>query len=666
MERHKFKHSSSFYTAAVLLAGLLLFVFVAAGAPLYQAFLGDDSRTWIPIVGLDAYPSDEYYAMEIVASIIHAGEIPVTESQAAEILPQWERKRFSTLSTAAAFSFLMDEIRYALLSSLVVTGIAYFLIPVLGFWLLTGNPLSGLFPAILFYIWPNIWSLLSNLDPWLANGWFLRWLAEFTDRAGQVFYFIAELRKPEYVTQTLRFPFPGIAFLQLSLFFFCLIALVPKTTVLRVLLLASAGYWILFSYQPVLVIACFSVMAVFCVCLIHRDFKLSALYMILGLAMLSYLLISGYREGVVADMQSHAVVAHLIGDAAGNVVPSISLSGVWQVLFNRYSISALFCLAIVWRHRTLRYFVLTTLFVCLFVKASALFEILPATYGRRLERRGIDPIWMLTLGVSLWHGWTLSTDKLSSRLTRQSVRIAGVSVASAAIVFPAASFWNFASQKDVADSYSIPNAQWEAIRWLDEAASDTDKIVTADWLDLHYVRIFSGKPTSFATIMNSGRHPDDEIRDYVASLKALGFSSTDVVELFRQSAGAYQSYREDYLRYRRERGAAEHPLSFRDSPEIFDAAWIYSAMMRPKWFPDGLGTAKLESASVVSEAFLDRVLTLYRELPLEQDNPAFNGQVFYLLHNSDIEKTANPAWRACPESFKNAQYRIFACAGRTQ
>ncbi len=648
----------------ILMAALLVFVFMGTGAPLIQAFTSDGSRTWMPMAGLEAVPSDEYYSMEVVASVIHSRNIPLTESQAEAVLPQWERKRFSSLSTAAAFSLYFDDIRKALLSSLVVTSVLYFLIPIVGFWLLTGNALSGLLPAILYFLWPSIWSTLANMDPWLADGRFLHWLSEAFERVERLVFYISEVRKPEYVSQTLRFPFPGIGFLHLTLFYFSLVALIAKVSVFRIVVLVFACYLVLFTYQPILIVSCFSLFALFCVCLVHRKPRVSLVYLVLGCSMLLYLLITGYREGVVADMQSHAVVAKLIGDGVGAVTFEISLQDIWQVLINRYSLSGVLCLAIVWRHPLLRYFVLGALLTCLLIKASSLFDLLPNTYGRRLERRGVDPLWMLSIGVSLWYGFTRLVEGLRSVRLRRGARVAGVLAVFALFAFPALSFWAYASNKDVAESYTIPNEQWGMIRWLDLNVTVVDKVVARSWLDIHYIRIFSGKETSFASIMNSGRSSDEEIHAYIASLKALGFSSEYVIEQFRRSASAYRDHRKDYLQYRSAPEGMTHPMTFRSPPDRFEAAWLHSSLMRPKWFPEALGATKLTngSDSQVSDEFLKRVGEVYDAEPTALEDFNRQGRVFFVLRRSDeSEETGNAVWRGCTEAFVNRSYRIFRC-----
>jgi hypothetical protein len=661
METAKFRYIPVSLTAVTLLAGLLVFVLLGAGTPLFQVFLGDDSRTWIPIAGLDAFPSDEYYSIEALTTVIHAGEIPLTQDQAADILPQWEKKRFTSLGTAAAFSLFFEDIRHALLSSLFITSVAYFLVPIIGFWLLTGNPLSGVLPAILFFLWPNMWSVMSKADPWLVDGRILNVPSFVVQEIRDVLRYIYDIRKPEYISQTFRFPFPNIGFLHLSLFYFGLMFVFLKAAPFRILFLMFAAYLVIFSYQPVLVVSCFLILSMFCVSLFEKNRASSAVYLFLGCSVLLYLLLSGYRESAISDVQSHAVVGHLIGESGGGSLRDVSFRDILGIFINRYSISGVVCAALVWRNRVLRVFVLGALWGCLFIKASGLFEILPSTYGRRLERRGIDPLWMLTIGISLWYGWKRALESFRMEIPRRAFRSVGILLVGCLYAFPAVSFWNYSSNAEISERFSIANSQWDMITWIGQNVSDADTVVAGNWLDVHYVRMFSGKHTSFATIMNTGRPSDIEMGLYIASLKALGFSRDYVIDQFRRSAEAYEQYRHDYERYRQEFGGAPHPVTFKGDEALFNTAWLYGAILRPVWFPEAMGVAKLDGPGRISEPFLEVVSGLYDDRQQAIDILPSGGSAYFVLRTSEIGSTENALWRECPMTFENQSYKIFRC-----
>lgn len=593
----------------ILVLALFFYVFVFAGHILFQVLFGDSSFVWSPIARFDHMPSDEYYSYEIFSQVLHAGRLPLTEGIAYETLPAWENKRLAIHSLSALLTLGFDDIRLAFAAFLILVGTLFFIVPMGVAYFVTGSATSGLLPALLFLVWPNVWSgLMGKFEAFLINGDIDKWLARLSYIIEKTYSLQLNMIKPEYVAQTFRMPFPGVAYLLLLAFFGLCIANFRKFTAPRVLSLAAASIVMLYSYQPAAILTCIFLFSWCVLCLFCKNFTKAFAFALVGLVALCFMAATGYVQSITADLNTHAVGKTLLSGQTAQ----LQLVDYVNVILNRYTLLGAVLLFCCRQHRTLAHSFGALLITAVTVKFIPILGLLPATFNSRLEQRALDPVFLFFCGLAVCFLWQKLTHRLKEPKAGKAA-VAGAGFVAAFYLFSAFTFTSMFNQSARANLFAMPKSQHEMLAWVENNTTLDTVVATEFWIDVDYVKIYTGRETSFSSIMTSGLTPEQEMLSYLATMRALGVKEAEIQTQAVGTLDASNVYYTRFKNYLRRRDGYDEAVHFFGGETEFNTSRLVNSIIRPKWFPEMFGEPVLNEDGAIDPAFGENIVKQYQE-----------------------------------------------------
>lgn len=508
---------------AIGLFGTLFCVILVVLPDLLPALIVRPGMIWTPINSQQYRIGDAYYYAAWVTEILRSG-IPPSSPSAAELAgqPLIEAVRWFPLAVAALPGLVIGDFRYVYIIDFALTAAVLFIIPfklaveqLKSPW---GGCLAGV--SVLFFI-GQWWSLLPIAPGVHGYANIFEWLRLiFGIVFGSAFSSFTNIYESEGLQGSFRFINNSISAPLLLIYVYGCFRIYSKD---RLSPLSTA--WVLamtiamaFSY-PSRVLTAYFVLAGLAFFSIVRGKRNAAIALFsIGLCAVALLLLGGYVSYVKHVFAANELWNNIFGGQSKTLIERPLLSMFVIVAFNKYTISLVLSLILVWPNRDLRDLTMIVGVLACFLASTYLFD-MPLLSPRFLDR-GVDHVWFMCLMLALVAGWK-RWEELGA--AQRVMRILVLPVFLLALLVPMRAFGEYAMVSARNSTRFMSAGRWEALQWIKSNVERGATIAAPDWDDITFIPIYTSAKLAIDNMIIGGRSPGDELLRYVSVWKLLGF-----------------------------------------------------------------------------------------------------------------------------------------------
>lgn len=646
--------SSGIFAAVVGGLATLYCVVLVIAPDVLPALVGRAGMVWTPINSPLYRYGDSYYYSAWVAETVRHG-IPPFSPSAAELAgrPLLETLRWLPLAVAAIPGVFIEDFRVVYVVDYALTATILFGIPFLMAWTLFrsvwGGVVSGIVVLFLAGEW---WGRLPVAPGFGAPASILQWLiAGFNVLSRHAFTNFFNMVEYEGDPGSFRYINNSISAPILLLYTYGTFLLYrgARRMWLTGIAVAIASPLMAFSY-PSRTLVAYAILSGFAGLAFFEGRKRAAIALsaILALTVI-VLLFAGYPGYARRVFAANELWNNIFRQDRIALVDR-SIGAMAMIVFvNKYMITFLISIGLVWEKRDLRGLVAVVGLISCAFACVGLFDT-PLLWDRFLGR-GIDQIWLTCVMLALTSASPLVGEALKNRaLLARSWQVVGAVVVVGILLIPARGFGEYAIASSRNLTRFMPEGRWEALRWIDEHVASGTTVAALDWDDITFIPIYTHARLAVDNMIIGGRSPADEIRRYAEVWKILGLSP----ELLRQ-------------RVLSSTGAAMRRLSLttaelRSPPlvpnaEAYASGQIAEALIYWPYVKTVEGITVADASNAPTAEFVDWAMSFYQVADPKLNVGAL-GIEYVVLSGAE---NSLPVFFAAPARlvFANATHRIF-------
>ncbi|MGM4906233.1 hypothetical protein AB8B21_05845 [Tardiphaga sp. 866_E4_N2_1] len=618
------------------------------------AIVGRPGMVWTPINSPLYRYGDSYYYAAWVAEIIRNG-VPPHSPSAAELSgkPILETIRWFPLWVAALPGYIVSDFRVVYVVDYAFTALVLFSVPFAITWSHTrsaaGAVIVGIFVLFLAGHW---WVRLPVAPGFGAPADVLAWLSQCYDILTHYsFASFFDIYEYEADPGTFRFINNSVSAPIQLLYLYGCFSLYRETRYFWLIWLAVAISSPLFAFfYPSRTLIAFLLLVGFGALAAIEGRKKPALALFsICVASILMLLAGGYVGYVRQVFAENELWNNIFQNEKIELVNRPLGQALLIVFVNKYFITYVVSLLIVWRDRELRALIGVVGLIASGAACVGLFNT-PLLWDRFLGR-GIDHTWLACFPIA----FVLLFSRLGKRMSGDGRSILVWRTLAAVVVIgvlliPLKGFGEYAIASSKNLTRFMPAGRWEALRWVDANVQSNDTVAALNWDDITFVPIYTRAKLAVDNLIVGGRSPSNEMMRYAAVAKIIGLSE----EAFRarlenstRAASARLSLNARQLR--------APPLS--PSEEEYAAGQIAEAVIYWPYIATVDGVAVADSAGVPTEGFIRWAMSMY-----EQSEPLRATRdlkiKYIVVSGAELSSTTTPRVPA-DLVYENVTHRIY-------
>lgn len=650
--------ASGIFAAVVGGLATLYCVVLVIAPDVLPALVGRAGMVWTPINSPLYRYGDSYYYSAWVAETLRHG-IPPFSPSAAELAgrPLLETLRWLPLAVAALPGIFIEDFRIVYVVDYALTAIILFGIPFVMAWTLFrsvwGGVISGIVVLFLAGQW---WGRLPVAPGFGAPASTLQWLiASFNVLSRYAFTAFFNMFEYEGDPGSFRYINNSISAPILLLYTYGCFSLYcgARRIWLIGIMVAIASPLMAFSY-PSRTLVAYLVLSGFAGLAFLEGRKQAAIALSAILALTAIALLSTGYPGYVRKVFAENELWNNIFRQDKIALIDRSIGAMATIVFlNKYMITFVISLGLVWERRDLRGLVAVVgLIACAFA-CVGLFDT-PLLWDRFLGR-GVDQIWLMCVMLALTSAWPRVAEALKHRaLLARSWQIFSAAIVIGILLIPARGFGEYAIASSRNLTRFMPEGRWEALRWIDEHVASGTTVAAPDWDDITFIPIYTHAKLAVDNMIIGGRSPADEMKRYAEVWKILGLGQELLRQRVLDSTGAAM------------RRFSLSPAEARSSPLVPDAekyasGQIAEALIYWPYVKTVEGITVADASNVPTADFVNWAMSFYQAADPKLNVGAL-GIEYVVLSGAE---NSLPVSFAVPAKlvFANATHRIFRLSG---